>query len=130
MAIDGSPDRTFFLTTVLWGKNPNISEYFVADKKCTTLKPGMATYLVMFARDGKSFLYSVASRDDTTIFRQAWRDGSMIGSPTPALKLPFAMREDYGGNAFSGSLQYRLCSTQRPRRLVFAFDPLIPSAWW
>ena len=26
-----------------------------------------------------------------------------MGSPVPALKLPFALREDYGGNAFLDS---------------------------
>jgi hypothetical protein len=55
----------------------------------------------MFAKDGKSFLYSVASHGETTIWRQPWHNGEAIGAPVPALKLPFALREDYGGNAYS-----------------------------
>jgi hypothetical protein len=54
----------------------------------------------MYSGDGKSFLYSLASHGETTIFRQPWHNGTPIGAPVPALKLPFALREDYGGNAF------------------------------
>jgi hypothetical protein len=57
----------------------------------------------MFGRDGKSFLYSLASHGETVIYRQPWRNGTPIGSPVPALKLPFALREDYNGNAFNVS---------------------------
>jgi hypothetical protein len=57
----------------------------------------------MYSRDGKSYLYSLASHGQTTVFRQPWRNGIPIGSPVPALKLPFALREDYGGNAFAVS---------------------------
>jgi hypothetical protein len=35
--------------------------------------------------------------------RQPWQKGSMIGPAAPAIKMPFAMREDYGGNAFTVS---------------------------
>jgi serine/threonine protein kinase len=100
-AVDISPDRKFLIGTVLWGDNPGIYQYSLADKKCTKLKSGITTYLTMFAKDGKSFLYSVASHGETTIWRQPWHNGEAIGAPVPALKLPFALREDYGGNAYS-----------------------------
>jgi hypothetical protein len=103
MATDISPDRKFFITTSLWGEHPGIYQYSVADKKCTTLKLGLTTYLAMYADDGKSFLFSLASHGETTIFRQPWRNGSAIGSPVSALKLPFSLREDYSGNAFAFS---------------------------
>jgi hypothetical protein len=103
MATDISPDRRFFITTSLWGEHPGIYQYSVADKKCTTLKLGLTTDLAMYADDGKSFLYSLASHGETTIFRQPWRNGSAIGSPVSALKLPFSLREDHSGNAFAFS---------------------------
>ncbi|MGB7438233.1 MAG: hypothetical protein WBQ61_23695 [Candidatus Acidiferrum sp.] len=103
MAADVTPDRQFYLTSTLWTEDSSISEYSMADKKCTVLIPKLATYLAMFARDGKSFYYSVAAHGETTIFRQPWHDGVLAGPSTPAVKLPFAMREDYGGNAFAVS---------------------------
>jgi serine/threonine protein kinase/Tol biopolymer transport system component len=101
MATDISPDRTFLIGSILWGDNPGIYQYSPTDKKCTTLKSGITTYLAMFAKDGKSFYYSLASHGETTIWRQPWRNGVLVGAPVPALKLPFALREDYGGNAYS-----------------------------
>jgi serine/threonine protein kinase len=100
MAVDLSPDQKFIISSVIWGENSGLFQYSLADKKCTTLKSGIATYLAMYSGDGKSFLYSLASHGETTIFRQPWHNGTPIGAPVPALKLPFALREDYGGNAF------------------------------
>jgi hypothetical protein len=37
---------------------------------------------------------------ETVIYRQLWHNGTPIGSPVPALKVLFALREDYNGNAF------------------------------
>ena len=64
---------------------------------------GFSTFLVMFAPDGKSFYYTSSSNGETTIMGQPWHSGSMIGSPAPAVKLPFVVREDYSGNAFAVS---------------------------
>ena len=100
MAVDFSPDRQFIIASSIWGENSGLFQYSFADKKCTTLKSGITTYLAMYAHDGKSYLYSLASHGETTIFRQPWRNGTPIGSPVPALKLPFVLREDYNGNAF------------------------------
>ena len=101
MAVDISPDHKFLIASILWGDNPGIYQYSLADKKCMILKPGITTYLTVFAKDGKSFYYSLASHGETTIWRQPWHNGILVGSPVPALKLPFALREDYGGNAYS-----------------------------
>jgi Tol biopolymer transport system component len=100
MAIDASPDHKFIMGTVLVGDNPGLYQYSIADKKCTTLKSGLATFVAAYSADGKSYLYALASHGQTTIFRQPWRNGTPIGSPVPALKLPFVLREDYNGNAF------------------------------
>ena len=100
-AVDLSPDRRFLIGTVLWGDSPGIYQYSLADKKCTKLKSGITTYLTTFAKDGKSFLYALAEHGETTIWSQPWRNGEAIGAPVPALKLPFALREDYSGNAYS-----------------------------
>jgi hypothetical protein len=59
------------------------------NRECISLVPGVVTYGAAFARDGKSFLYAVASRGEVTIFRQPWRDGKLIGAPLLALKVPF-----------------------------------------
>ncbi len=101
LATDYSADGKFFLGTIIWGEHAGIYQYSVADKKCTVLKTGIATYLVQFSKDHRAFQYSLAAHGETTIFRQPWHDGVMVGPPTPALKLPFALREDYEGNDFA-----------------------------
>ena len=67
-----------------------------------------------FSPDGKSFLYSLAEHGETTIYRQPWRNGANVGAPIPALKLPFSLREDYGGNAFAVSLDLSSLVYARP----------------
>jgi serine/threonine protein kinase len=101
MAVDISPDHKFLIGTSLWGDNPGIYQYSLADEKCTKLKSGITTYLTMFGKDGRSFVYSLVSHGETTIWRQPWRNGVAVGAPVPAVKLPFALREDYVGNAYS-----------------------------
>ena len=97
---DVSPNRKFVLGIRLWGTDPGIYEYSVADKKCTPLKPNLPTYVARFAPDGKSFIFILASHGETTVFRQPWLNGSLAGSAKPVLKFPFAIREDYQGNAY------------------------------
>jgi serine/threonine protein kinase len=103
MAVDSSPDNKFIITSSLWGDNPGLYQYSVADKKCTTLKSGIVSFMALYSPDGKSFLYSLAAHGETIIFRQPLHNGTPVGSPVPALKLPFSLREDYGGNAFAVS---------------------------
>ncbi len=103
MPVDISPDQEFILGTLIWTDAAGIYQYSLADKKCTELKSGIATFIMMFAHDGKSFLYALASHGETVIYRQPWHNGTPIGSPVPALKVPLALREDYNGNAFTVS---------------------------
>jgi Tol biopolymer transport system component len=114
MTTDVSSDGKFMIGTVLWREHPAIYQYSVADKKCTVLRPEIATYLANFALDGKSFIYSLATHGETTIYRQMWRNGANVGAPIPALKLPVALREDYEGNAFMVSLDLSSVVYARP----------------
>jgi hypothetical protein len=52
------------------------------------LKSGISTYLAMFAKDGKSFVYSLASHGETTIWRQPWRNGEAVGARFPPSNFP------------------------------------------
>jgi hypothetical protein len=66
----------------------------------TPLLPGVVTFSILFARDGKSFLYAIPSRHDVTIYRQNWQAGQLIGQPQVALRLLFAFPLVSGGNAY------------------------------
>ncbi len=99
-AVDLSADGKFAISTLLVGENPALSQYSFADKKCTVLKSGLATYVGLFSPDGKSILYPLSAHGETVVYRQPWHNGVAVGSPVPALKLPFAVREDYDGNAY------------------------------
>jgi hypothetical protein len=61
----------------------------------------VVTHGATFARDGKSFLYAVASRGEVSIYRQRWSDGKTIGKPQVAVKVPFPFPIFYfSGNAY------------------------------
>ena len=81
------------------GERTGIYEVSLSDRKCISLLPGVVTFDVVFARDGKSFLYAVGSRSEVTIYRQPWKDGKTIGAPQVGLKVPFAFPQFYHGNA-------------------------------
>jgi hypothetical protein len=98
-ALDVSPDGNYILGPVLWGSNPGLYQYSLRDKKCTVLKPGLASYFALYARDGKSFLFENTIHGQTTIFRQPLRNGEASGEPQHVLTFPFAVREDFAGNA-------------------------------
>jgi serine/threonine protein kinase/Tol biopolymer transport system component len=82
------PGGEYLLGVVYSGEKTGIYEVSISDRKCTLLVPGVASG-VSSARDGKSFLYGIASRGEVTIYRQPWQDGKIIGTPQVALKLPF-----------------------------------------
>ena len=67
------------------------------------LVPGVAIILVHAALDGESFLYAVGSHGETILTRQPWKNGNLTGPAKVALKLPFAFRQDYSGNAYDFS---------------------------
>jgi len=114
MATDITADGKWMIGTDLWSTNSGIYMYSVPDKKCVTLKSGISTYVVFFSKDGKSFYYSQASADETTVYRQALKNGAVAGAPVPALKMAFALREDYNGNDYTVSLDLATVVFARP----------------
>ena len=106
MVWDADPGGRYLLGVVWSGEKTGIYEVSVPDGKCISLLPGVVTFGATFARDGKSFLYAVASRGEVSIYRQLWRDGKLIGTAQVALRLPFAFPFAYNGTAydFSGDL--------------------------
>jgi serine/threonine protein kinase len=103
-----------YLLTVMLGAQGGLSELSVADKKCTSLLPGVVTFGINMASDGKSFLYAVPSRSDVTIYRQPWHDGKLTGPTQVALKLPFAFPLLAGGNAYDFSSDLATVVYARP----------------
>ena len=99
-AFDVAHDGNYLLNYVGGGEKSGIYEFSLADKKCTSLLPGVVTFGLYFAPDGKSFTYAVPSRHDVTIFRQGWQAGKLIGQPQVAATLPFAFPLIAGGNAY------------------------------
>jgi len=99
-ALDAAADGKYLLGSVPSGDAVGIYEISIADRKCIPLLPGVETFLVRFARGSRSLLYAVATRGEVTFYRQAWRDGKLIGKPEVALKLPFAFPLEYQGNAY------------------------------
>ena len=97
MVLDVDPRGQYLLGGVVQGEKTGIYEVSISDRKCISLLPGVVTYGVSIARDGKSFLYAVASRGEVTIYRQPWKDGKTIGAPQVAMKLPFRFPLDYAG---------------------------------
>jgi serine/threonine protein kinase len=112
---DADPSGQYLLGVVPKGEKAGIYEVSISDRKCVALLPGVATFSVTFARDGKSFLYAVLSRAEITIFRQAWRDGEIIGTPQVALKVPFTFPLGYAtGNAYDFSRDLSTIVYARP----------------
>jgi len=112
--MDVSPDGNYIAGPVLWGSNPGLYQYSLRDKKCTALKPGLASYFFLYARDGKSFLFENTVHGQTSIFRQALRDGEAVGEPQHVLTFPFAVREDFAGNASEVSEDLSVIIYARP----------------
>jgi serine/threonine protein kinase/Tol biopolymer transport system component len=105
----------YLLGVVPNGEKTGIYEVSTADRKCISLLPGVVTYIPIFARDGKSFLYAVASRGEVTIYRQRWDDGKIVGTPQIALKVPFAFPLNYaGGNGYDFSRDLSTIVYARP----------------
>jgi Tol biopolymer transport system component/predicted Ser/Thr protein kinase len=97
---DVASDGEYLLALIPRGDKAGIYEYSLKEKKCTLLLPGVVTFGLNFAPDGKSFLYAVPSRSDVTIYRQNWQAGKTVGQPQVALRLPFAFPLESGGNAY------------------------------
>jgi Tol biopolymer transport system component len=89
-----------YLITLVFGEKGGIMQLSLADKKCTALLPGVLSFGITLAPDGKSFLWAAPSRADVTIYRQGWQNGKLVGKPQVAAKLPFAFPLLAGGNAY------------------------------
>ncbi len=96
-AMEATPDGKYLLGIVLMGVESGIYEVSLAERKRISLLPGIETFMVRMAADGKAFLYPVAARGEILFFRQEWADGKLIGEPRIALKLPFAFPLVFGG---------------------------------
>jgi serine/threonine protein kinase len=97
---DLSPDGKYLLSSQPSGQGQGVSEYSLTEHKCIFLMPESNAFVVHFSSDGKSILYLVASRGETTIYRVPWHDGKLTGAPQAAAKLPFAFHQGYNGNAY------------------------------
>ena len=112
---DAHPSGNYLLGTILIGERTGIYEVSLSDRKCISLLPGVVTFGAVFARDGKSFLYAVASRGEVTIYRQPWSDGKIVGASQIALKIPFAFPVRYfNGNAYDFSQDLSTIVYARP----------------
>jgi Tol biopolymer transport system component len=105
-----------YLLTLLGGGGARVGiyQYGLADKKCIALVPGVVTFGIVAAKDGKSFLYAVPSQHDVTIYRQGWQSGKAIGQPQVAATLPFAFPLLAGGNAYDFSRDLSTVVYARP----------------
>jgi Tol biopolymer transport system component/DNA-binding winged helix-turn-helix (wHTH) protein len=101
---DVDPGEQYLLGAWAEGEGSGIYEVSISDRKCVSLIPGVKTDRPMFARDGKSILYELVSRGETSIFRQSWKDGKLIGTPQVALKVPFSFRLSFDEYDFSRDL--------------------------
>jgi serine/threonine protein kinase len=111
---DSSADGKYLLTSLYSNDLPGISEFSLADGKCIPLLTELTTLIVHFSADGKSILYLGASHGETTIYRQPWHDGKLTGPAQVALKLPFAFRQGYSGNAYEFSKDLSTVVYARP----------------
>ena len=111
---DVSRDGQYMLSLIAGGNNVGIYGYSMAEKKCTPLVPGVVTFSILFAPDGKSILYAIPSRHDVTVYRQNWQAGRTTGQPQVALKLPFAFPLVSGGNAYDISRDLATIVYARP----------------
>ena len=109
-----APGGQYLLSEMSTGDKVGIYEFSLGDKRCTLLVPGVVTFGIVVAADGKSFLYAVPSQHEVTIFRQPWRDGKALGPPQVALKLPFAFPLISGGNAYDFSSDLSTVVYARP----------------
>jgi serine/threonine protein kinase/Tol biopolymer transport system component len=111
---DASPDGKYLLGVVFNGEDVGIYQISIADRQMVPLLPGVVCFVARYARDGKSFVYPILSRNEVTFYRQAWSGGKILGKPQVALKLPFAISSYYHGNAYDFSRDLSTIVYARP----------------
>jgi serine/threonine protein kinase/Tol biopolymer transport system component len=112
---DSDQSGKYLLSLAIWGEKTGIYQVSTSERKCNPLLPGVATFAAIFAPDGKSFEYAIASRGQVTIYRQLWSGGKIAGTPQVALKVPFTFPLSYlGGNAYDFSRDLSTIVYARP----------------
>ena len=114
LVMDADPTGKHLLGVVQSGEKIGIYEVSISERKCSALLPDTLTSNPIFARDGKSFFYVIASRGKVTIYRQPWKDGKILDAPQVALKVPFAFSQTYNGNAYDFSRDLSTIVYARP----------------
>jgi serine/threonine protein kinase len=94
-AYDIDPSGKYLLALFTFGEKTGIYEVSISERKYIPLLPGIRSGGAIFAPDGKSLLYAVASRGEVAIYRQPWKDGKVNGKPQVVLKLPFTFDLNY-----------------------------------
>ena len=90
---DSDPTGRYLLSNdFISAAGRGINEISLSDGRCISLLPNVHTSTSLFSRDGKSFLYAIASPAGTTIYRQQWSDGKLAGSSTAQVNLAFSVQ--------------------------------------
>jgi serine/threonine protein kinase/Tol biopolymer transport system component len=108
---DISPDGRFLLSA---SAPIGINVISISDRKCIALDSKTTSFIFHFSADGKSILYLTAVHGETVIYRLPWQGEKLTGPAQPALKLPFAFRGGYGGNAYDFSKDLSTVVYARP----------------
>ena len=98
--MDPMPDGKYLLAVKGSGKETGIWAISIPERKKISLLPGVDTFIVRAAADGKSFLYPVQGKGEIIFYRQGFEEGKLVGQPKVALKLPFAFPLSFYGNAY------------------------------
>jgi hypothetical protein len=96
------------------GRGVNIYRISVADRSCSLLTSVPPIFIIQFSADNKAVLYAIGSHGEMVIYRQPWDNGKLVGSPQTAMKLPFAFRQGYSGNAYDFSKDLSTVVYTRP----------------
>ena len=113
-AMDVSANGKYLFTSFAGLGKKGIGQISIDERTCTVLMPDLNTLMVRVAADGNAILYLTASRGETTIYRQLWRDGKPFGQAQPAVRLPFAFQQAYVGNAYDFSKDLSTVVYARP----------------
>jgi len=109
-----SPDGRYLLASNAAGSGVGVFEQSLAARKCISLRPDLATLILHYSPDGKSFFYETVSRGETDIYRQPLHDDKLAGPSQVILKLPIAFRQGYEGNAYDFSRDLSTIVYARP----------------
>jgi hypothetical protein len=71
-AFDTAPASGYLFTLIAAGEKAGIYQYSLTEKKCTMLVPGVVSFALTVARDGKSIVYAVPSQRVVTVYPQKW----------------------------------------------------------